>query len=198
MFAASNSILSGDPGGGLAFVTGGSEGSFLHATKWHTRPIFSDYWSSTFAVVPVPMAKGDSAGAFSFATREGCPDNNICTYIVVGGDYMKPNERNGTAAFGTVSHKSEVPDNFLKALTPPHGYRSAVAYDAPTNTWITVGPNGTDISTDDGRNWRALKPSPIDTPDADQRWNALSLPFVVGPHGRIGKLRPTALTPHKP
>jgi hypothetical protein len=197
MFAASNSILSGDPGGGLAFVTGGSEGSFLHATKWHTRPIFSDYWSSTFAVVPVPMAKGDSAGAFSFATREGCPDNNICTYIVVGGDYMKPNERNGTAAFGTVSHKSEVPDNFLKALTPPHGYRSAVAYDAPTNTWITVGPNGTDISTDDGRNWRALKPSPIDTPDADQRWNALSLPFVVGPHGRIGILRPTALQPAK-
>ena len=24
-------------------------------------------------------------------------------------------------------------------------------------------------------------------------WNALSLPFVVGPHGRIGKLRAGAL-----
>jgi hypothetical protein len=79
-------------------------------------------------------------------------------------------------------------------VTPPHGYRSAVAYVSSTGTWITVGPNGTDISTDDGRNWRALKPSPTDTPDADRNWNALSLPFVVGPHGRIGILRPTALT----
>ena len=64
-----------------------------------------------------------------------------------------------------------------------------------TKTWITVGPNGTDISTDDGRNWRALKPSASEPPDADQHWNALSLPFVVGPHGRIGKLRPDALKP---
>ena len=79
--------------------------------------------------------------------------------------------------------------------TPPHGFRSAVAYDAATKTWITVGPNGTDISTDDGRNWRALHPDPAlhEAPDADRNWNALSLPFVVGPHGRIGKLNPKAL-----
>jgi hypothetical protein len=61
--------------------------------------------------------------------------------------------------------------------------------------WVTVGPNGTDISTDDGRNWRALWPAPGDAPGADRDWNALSLPFVVGPHGRIGILRTDALTP---
>jgi hypothetical protein len=43
-----------------------------------------------------------------------------------------------------------------------------------------VGPNGTDISTDDGKNWQPLKPSPDDPPDADKNWNALSLPFAVG------------------
>jgi hypothetical protein len=32
-------------------------------------------------------------------------------------------------------------------------------------------------------------------PDADRNWNALSLPFVVGLHGRIGKLDAQALTP---
>ncbi len=82
------------------------------------------------------------------------------------------------------------------STTPPHGYRSAVAYDSKFKTWITVGPNGTDISTDDGRNWRALHPDPKynDTPDADQHWNALSLPYAVGPHGRIGTLRPNALS----
>jgi hypothetical protein len=78
------------------------------------------------------------------------------------------------------------------AKSAPHGYRSAVAYDLTTSTWITVGPNGTDISTDDGRNWRPLRPGPNDLPDADQHWNALSLPFVVGPHGRIGKLEAQA------
>ena len=68
-------------------------------------------------------------------------------------------------------------------------------YDAATKTWITVGPNGTDISTDDGRNWRPLKPDPKfnEAPDADQHWNALSLPYAVGPHGRIATLRPSAL-----
>jgi hypothetical protein len=70
-----------------------------------------------------------------------------------------------------------------------------VACDAAAKAWITVGPNGTDVSMDDGRNWRALRPNPAlqETADADQHWNALSLPFVVGPHGRIGKLREGAL-----
>ena len=81
------------------------------------------------------------------------------------------------------------------ATTLPHGYRSAVAYDPTQKLWITVGPNGTDISRDDGKNWTPLKPTAQDPPDADKNWNALSLPFVVGPKGRIGKLRPEALKP---
>ena len=88
---------------------------------------------------------------------------------------------------------------WFAAKSNPTGYRSSVAHDVATDTWITVGPNGTDISTDDGRNWRALRPNPTlpepaDKVSEDQHWNALSLPFVVGPHGRIGKLRPAALT----
>jgi len=96
---------------------------------------------------------------------------------------MKPDDNSATAA------ETQDGANWRAAQTPPHGFRSAVAYDAQQKLWITVGPNGTDISTDDGRNWRALKPSPTDPPDADKNWNALSLPYVVGPNGRIGKLR---------
>ena len=73
-----------------------------------------------------------------------------------------------------------------------------MAYDAATRTWISVGPNGTDISRDDGKNWTPLKPSGYDPPDADKNWNALSLPFVVGPHGRIGRLRTIDQTPSHP
>jgi hypothetical protein len=70
-----------------------------------------------------------------------------------------------------------------------------VAYDAASKTWITVGPNGTDISTDDGKNWRTLHPDPAmhEAAGADRDWNALSPPFVVGPRGRIGKLNAKAL-----
>jgi len=112
------------------------------------------------------------------------------TYVAVGGDYKKPDAAGGTAAYS-----GDGGMHWKAAQTPPHGYRSAVAYDSNTKTWITVGPNGTDISTDDGRNWRPLTPSSLDNKDADKNWNALSLPFVVGPKGRIGKLRATALTP---
>jgi hypothetical protein len=58
---------------------------------------------------------------------------------------------------------------------------------------LLLAVGSTDISTDDGRNWRALRPTPSEPADADQHWNALSLPFVVGPHGRIGRLRADAL-----
>ena len=124
------------------------------------------------------------------AKREGIPYGAYMLTFLVGGDYQKPG-----AAVKTAAYSSDSGSSWLLAQTPPHGFRSAVAYDADSKTWITVGPNGTDISTDDGRNWRALKPDPKfgDAPEADQHWNALSLPFVVGPHGRIGILRPDAL-----
>jgi hypothetical protein len=72
---------------------------------------------------------------------------------------------------------------------PPHGYRSAVAYSPATKTWITVGPNGTDISTDDGRNWRALTPTP---PGRTRRRQKLERPL---PALRRRPQRPHRQTP---
>ena len=151
-------------------------------------PLCHDDISMRWISADVPISGATStAGVFSIAAI------NDLVVVAVGGDYQKPDDSTHTAAFTTNGGRT-----WQAAVTPPHGYRSAVAYDAPTKTWITVGPNGTDISTDDGRNWRALKPSPTDPPDADRNWNALSLPFVVGPHGRIGLLNSTALQPAKP
>ncbi len=98
----------------------------------------------------------EAQGAFSLAHRR--IDQVTFDYMVVGGDHQKPDAPGASVLLPAatysffVRHQKEIYPS-----TPPHGYRSAVAYDAPTNTWITVGPNGTDISTDDGRNWRALK-----------------------------------------
>ena len=145
----------------------------------------------------IPLASGtDSAGAFALALRytgSPCSDCGFGEYwrvLAVGGDYSKPDSTAGTGAYSTDGGW-----NWISSQVTPHGYRSAVAYDSTSKTWITVGPNGTDISTDDGKNWCALHPDPArhETPDADRNWNALSLPFVVGPHGRIGKLHEGAL-----
>jgi hypothetical protein len=218
IFAASNSSLakadrgSGDtrgPGTDFfpGFITGGKDGAFLYE-RWEgpSRPK-ARYGKGLPGWPPpdwnrrnIPLATGsDSSGAFAImfrSTDSPCDDCGFGTYfrpVAVGGDYSKPDSASGTAAFS-----SDGGWTWEACATPPHGYRSAVAYDAATKTWITVGPNGTDISIDDGRTWRALHPDPAQhqPPDADRNWNALSLPFVVGPHGRIGKLIPTALAPN--
>jgi photosystem II stability/assembly factor-like uncharacterized protein len=172
-FAASNTSMS-VMRESLSFGSGGVGGAFL-------------YRLAPQSSVKVPLGSTtEASGLFSLTLQP------TGAGIAVGGDYLKPNDSTRTTAYTTDGGQTWTP-----STTPPHGYRSAVAYDTPTKTWITVGPNGTDISTDDGRNWHALTPAPTDTPDADKNWNALSLPFVVGPHGRIGLLRDDALAPHK-
>jgi photosystem II stability/assembly factor-like uncharacterized protein len=186
IFAASNSSLILDGPQDLQFVTGGAGGARIVTFGEHYDQKQSGRrrWSAS----KLPQASGASAGAFSIATRPlAGSDPAGLVAVVVGGDYQQPASANNTCTYASVF-------DFQPATTPPHGYRSAVAYSPTHKTWITVGPNGTDISTDDGKNWRPLKPSPTDAPDADQNWNALSLPFVVGPKGRIGKLNPTSRT----
>src|SRR5208282_1576350 len=122
------------------------------------------YWITKW---PVPIASGsDSSGVFSLASK------GRYSMLAVGGDYSKPKETKGTAAYweNGVWHESG---------KPPHGYRSAVAWDAADKAWIAVGTNGSDVSYDDGKTW-----SPLD----NGKWNALSLPWVVGPEGLIAKL----------
>ncbi len=187
LFAASNSSALEDPrswiGPNLAIITGGTDGPrFLQFRTGICAGLGCEHWVN----VNLPLSTSTSAGAFSLASTSGGNWHGV----IVGGDYLKPDVANGTAAFS-----EEEGEKWQAATTLPQGYRSAVTYDPTTKTWLTVGPNGTDISTDDGRNWHALHPSATDTPDADQHWNALSLPFVVGPKGRIGKLNPQALKP---
>jgi photosystem II stability/assembly factor-like uncharacterized protein len=201
-FAASNSgLMIDDLLFVSAFVTGGSQPSlFWRPVELTVKPYTwksSLYWTKA----DIPLAKGPTAGAFSIAHTQdfellgqGRP-SLFTRMVIVGGDFQKPDQSAGTAVFTINGGQGWYP-----AQTPPHGYRSSVAYDSKTKTWITVGPNGTDISTDDGRHWRALRPSAAlhESADADQHWNALSLPFAVGPHGRIGRLRREALKSDAP
>ena len=191
LFAASNSAALVPGIDGPLFVTGGIGGSRLFMGQTHTPfDIGTSWWA--FTTIKLPINSNESSGAFSLGSRR-IADYPYFDLMVVGGDY-KHQDAAGSAVFLS-DLNSIVSKHIITATTPPHGYRSAVAYDAPTRTWITVGPNGTDLSTDDGRNWHPLHPTGNDAPDADQQWNALSLPYAVGPHGRIGKLNPKALVP---
>jgi hypothetical protein len=103
-------------------------------------------------------------------------------WIAVGGDYAKPNKMAGTSTWSVDGGK-----HWTVSAKLPHGYRSAVQWSESLKVWITAGTNGSDISRDDGRTWERLD---------DGNWNALSLPFVVGPNGRIGRLNAAALKEH--
>ena len=121
------------------------------------------------------IGTSQSSGGFSIDAA------NLRQYraVIVGGDYTKPDVSAGSAAY--LDRKFE---GWLPSSTPPHGYRSTVQWSESLKVWITAGTNGSDVSRADGRTWM-----PLD----DGNWNALSLPFVVGPQGRIGRLNEGAV-----
>lgn len=126
----------------------------------------------TWTVVKTPIRNdGASAGIFSLAfsdSRHG---------IAVGGDYNKPTDTTNNIAITTDGGRTWVEPNG----TPPHGFRSAVAYIASRKMWVVTGTSGSDVSGDGGRTWKQV--------DAGA-FNALAfLPsgagWAVGPQGRV-------------
>jgi hypothetical protein len=199
-FAASNSCIAiGNALFTRGFATGGKSGSVFFS-----RPFTAEEeqhgmidrlvrkeppWKSS----PIPLRSGtESSGAFSVAYRYPltigiCPDcgfNENSRFIAVGGDYTKPKDSSGTAAWS-----SDGGEHWTASTTPPFGYRSAVQWSEELHGWITVGTNGSDISRDDGKTWQPLDKG---------NWNALSLPFVLGPNGRIARFNRVAIPSGSP
>jgi hypothetical protein len=203
LFAASNQSLLFEASiyPTFLFVTGGKSGSRLISSDYSDWDF--SFCKTSFHTDSIPFtSKQESSGAFAMATSKWAGGSWLPEkIIVVGGDYKKPDAPSETFLILPRNSRFPLPglstqswlQRPIRSTTPPHGYRSAVAFDPTTKTWITVGPNGTDISRDDGRNWSPLKPTAAEPQDADKNWNALSLPFVVGPKGRIGKLRDNAI-----
>jgi photosystem II stability/assembly factor-like uncharacterized protein len=195
-FAASNSSLFAY-GMFVAFGSGGTAGAFVYSGrqteiclddcspeetglygnkhKWNQRPVF--FGKNT-----------ESSGVFSIEGRHETPiargyPPRYKGFVAVGGDYTRPDESAGTAAWS-----ADGGETWTASAIPPHGFRSAVQWSEAIKAWITVGTNGSDISRDDGKTWQ-----PLD----NGTWNALSLPFVVGPNGGIARMNPAALAAGK-
>jgi hypothetical protein len=125
----------------------------------------------TYAGAPVPGVTGDVSTSLT------------TTLVAVGGDPAKPDATTAVAAVSTDSGNT-----WQLSGQQPGGYRTSVAFDSRRQRFITVGPNGTDVSLDDGVAWTPLRPGPRDAADSDRNWTSISLPYVVGPKGRIGLL----------
>lgn len=159
VFAASNSALVVRSDSEVLFATGETGGPRL----------FRSGKSGNWGVTRLPLVGGkESAGAFSIAFRDDLHG------IVVGGDYKEPTRMNGTAAWTSDGGLTWHPARVL-----PSGYRSGVGWDQRKGAWITVGPNGSDLSRDDGHSWKRF---------GSTGWNALSLPWTAGPKGQIASL----------
>jgi hypothetical protein len=191
VFAASNSSMSA-PYGWVIFGSGGIEGAFVYSVVGimmcldDCRPedMNLDGRGNKWIRESVPIGQNtDSSGVFSIGmqptNKTGSPIAHSNVLVIVGGDSSNPNEARNTAAY-KFSHDQ----HWTASTTPPHGFRSAVQWSEALKAWITVGTNGSDISRDDGKTWQ-----PLD----DGNWNALSLPFIVGPNGRIARLNAVAL-----
>lgn len=195
-FAASNSALA--IGNGLftrGFATGGKSGSLFFSRPFMPNEDKEGLLEKAIRKAPpwkssqIPIGSGtETSGTFSVAYRypvtigacAECSFNDNSIFVAVGGDYTNPGDTAKTAAWSADGGAT-----WNAAATLPHGYRSAVQWSDALKAWIAVGPNGSDISRDDGKDWR-----PLD----DGAWNALSLPFVVGPNGRIAKLSGNAIS----
>jgi photosystem II stability/assembly factor-like uncharacterized protein len=128
----------------------------------------------SWKIAETPLTAGPSAGIFSVAFRDAMHG------VIVGGDYRKENEALDNLA---VTSDGGVTWTLVKGLS---GFRSAVAY-VPTlpGTLVSVGPSGTDYSTDDGNTWAALAGPGFDTLSFAR---GKPTAYASGARGTIGKL----------
>jgi len=161
-FAASNTCLVVRGSATVWFGTGGA------------RVFRSDDRGRTWTVAPTPIRHDSaSAGVFSLAFS----DHQYG--IAVGGDYSMPTDNKLNIAITSNGGRTWSAPTGVR----PNGYRSAVLFLPRRHAWIATGTNGTDISVDNGRNWK-----PFDTASYNAMSAAGRVAWAVGSKGRIARL----------
>jgi photosystem II stability/assembly factor-like uncharacterized protein len=131
-FAASGTSLAIYGNSDIYFGTGGG----ATARVFHSADL-----GRNWTVSETPLAAGNaSSGVFSVLRVKN-------TVIAIGGDYRVANGTSRVAA-----HSTDGGATWQLATSQPGGYRSAVAV-LDGSTLLCAGPNGEDISTDDGKTW---------------------------------------------
>jgi photosystem II stability/assembly factor-like uncharacterized protein len=138
---------------GTCLVTAGSSDAWIASGGGASSRVFhttdrGHHWT----VASTPIASGESAGIFSLAVR-GTRD-----VVAVGGDFAVPDAANDAAGWSTNAGRT-----WRLSATMPGGYRSGAAWVAHTHaTLIAVGPTGSDVSTNAGRDWTGFDTASYD------------------------------------
>lgn len=144
------------------------------------RIIHTSDRGKTWSVVDTPIAASASGGIFSVAFRDRFHG------ITVGGDYRKEKEAVDNLAITSDGGKTWT----LVKEKGLSGFRSVVKHVPGTaSTFVAVGPQGADISEDDGKTW-----TPIEMTAPVVGFHTLSfapgkkVAFGAGGRGAVGKL----------
>lgn len=100
--------------------------------------------------------------------------------VIVGGDFAKDSSSLRNCVLFQLNSEITIsaPD------TPPHGYRSAVAFlDAAR--LIACGTSGIDVSVDGGKNWKLISREAYHVCKKAKDGSTI---FLAGPRGKISKL----------
>ena len=167
-FAASGTHLTVAAGGHVWVGSGGSV----------ARVFYSKDYGKNWTTLETPMISGqDSTGVFSLAFKDSFNG------FAVGGDYTK--EAEGERNAFTTSDGGKT----WTMLTGKDGhsvfsFRSCVRYVTDSKRVIVVGPDGCDVSHDDGKTWSQF---------GDQGFHTFSVGgatiWAAGSEGRVGRLR---------
>ena len=164
-FAGSGTNVAVLPGGRAWIGTGAAE---------RCRVLRTADYGATWTIADTPVAGSQSSGIFSIAFRD--PRHGM----TAGGDYRKEQEAVNNAAFTADGGAT------WRAVAGLGGFRSVVAHMPGTPaSWLAVGPQGSDVSANDGRTW---------TPIAGAGYHAFAFArtgragWGVGERGTIGRL----------
>jgi photosystem II stability/assembly factor-like uncharacterized protein len=166
-FAASNSCLTVLGDGEIWFASGGPGAARI----FHSRD-----GGRTWIGATTPI-RNDAASAGVFSLGFSDPKHGVA----VGGDYTK-----GADASHNVAVSSDGGRTWTEPFrNHPAGFRSAVAFLVGRGMWITTGPSGSDVSTDNGNTWKQFDSGDFNavsfTPDGTG--------WAVGPKGRVAEFR---------
>lgn len=146
----------------ICFVTGGTDSRLF----FNGQPL------------ALNIIKGsDSQGANSVAI-----DSMISKLIVVGGDFKNDTSSKNNIEVFSIHNGTLL---YPPVQTPPHGYRSCVAF-ITHDSLICCGITGVDISNDGGLNWRLISNDGYNVCAKAKSGNAV---FLAGKDGRIAVLK---------
>jgi hypothetical protein len=145
----------------ISFVTGGSDSRLF----FNGQPL------------ALNIMKGkDSQGANSVAVN-----SSVTKMIIVGGDFNAPVSSEKNIEVFNINGEQLL---YPVVQTPPHGYRSCVAF-ITDDSLICCGLTGVDISNDGGLNWKLISNESFHVCAKAKNGNAV---FLAGKDGRIARL----------